>query len=126
MCQHCEDLTEIPEKDWRLMVNSSLADHLNMIEDDAEEADRRQEAWTGAMGVLVDTQCAQGIEVFVLREELTSLRELLRKVSEIIIDPSTDTTALASRLATLKTARTARTTGDHVRETYRTGESSNG
>jgi len=119
MCSRCEEIQEIPEREWRLMVSGSLKDHLEMIEEDAELMDKREAAQKASMDVLVETQCRQGIEVFSLKEELISLREILRRVSEVLLDPTTDTTALASRLAIPSTAHTATTTGDRAPETHR-------
>jgi|SRR5882672_6176421 len=119
MCSRCEEIQEIPEREWRLMVSGSLKDHLEMIEEDAELMDKREAAQKASMDVLVETQCRQGIEVFSLKEELISLREILRRVSEVLLDPTTDTTALASKLAILQTAHTVKTTGDRAPETHR-------
>jgi len=88
MCSRCEEIQEIPEREWRLMVSGSLKDHLEMIEEDAELMDKREAAQKASMDVLVETQCRQGIEVFSLKEELISLREILRRVSEVLLDPT--------------------------------------
>jgi len=119
MCSRCDEIQEIPEREWRLMVSGSLKDHLEMIEEDAELMDKRNAELRESMQVVVDTQCVQGVEVFSLKEELKSLRDLVRRVSEVLLDPTTDTTALASRLAIPSTAHTATTTGDRAPETSR-------
>jgi len=115
MCEHCPTLESMPEQEWRREVINAIADSHNMAADEHEKVGT---LFTG----LIDMAARQGAEILQLQEEICTISGSLATLLIAILEPTTDTTALATVLATLGSARTAMTSGAHAPGTSKEGK----
>lgn len=131
MCEHCKELTDLPDDEYRLQTLDVILDHRKSIDvcmramvqfselsdDQASEIARLD----GIAHASIQMAALQAGEILILKETLSNLQEAV----VLLLDPSTDMTALASKLATLSTVRFAMTSDALAPEMWSTEGNTN-
>ena len=84
----------------------------DQVDDSIRRLDERQSA-------CAESVSKGAVETLTIQEELSQVRHLLMRVTAVLLDPTTDLTAVAQSFVNLGSARTATTPGASALEIWR-------